>query len=570
MEFPLAKRELVRIGRHQRTYAWRLLITVCVVGVLLYELYVFGFGSRILVTPTEANNGGGFGIPFHRGQDVGRLIFYIASMFQFVVVGLILPIFTAPALADEKRDGTLGLLLLADLRGRDVFFSKFVASFGEAVLLLVGTLPIMAFAAYFGGLSVPLMALQLSVFVVFGLAACSVGLLCSLWSRHPGNALFLTLAVLLAWQSVMVVVGWYVGWRYNVDLRLDVVTMFAVIHEPVNNANPLNLVVAQLAPAYIRVAPGIVLFLTVALVAGVLTVYLIPRHAFWRSPLHLVGPERPYHISYRRLLRESPAAPIIAAHASGFASTLRSPGMRFLIFATFGIVALVPGFGTLLILLLLCYDVSSSMISAWRSGAVDDLLMTPLSRDRLAGDIFQFHLRRSSLYGLGILVSTGQLFAVFLFIPVSHRLGVSYWDVMVESTIVQNGPAILLLVFAFAAVAIGHPYTIVSVSCLVGALGVSARRQAAVAVTVMTLVYAFSIGVSTWSLSYLLGIEYVAANPWLPALLFGLVNALLFLGVGYFAHRRFVRELGITAASRPGTFEQRIGLGKRAVQRQSA
>ena len=46
--------------------------------------------------------------------------------------------FTADCLSEEKREGTLGLLFLTDLKGYDVVFGKLVATFAERLLRRAG------------------------------------------------------------------------------------------------------------------------------------------------------------------------------------------------------------------------------------------------------------------------------------------------------------------------------------------------------------------------------------------------------------------------------------------------
>src|SRR5207244_13589599 len=60
---------------------------------------------------------------------------------------------TADCLSEEKRDGTLGLLFLTDLRGYDVVLGKFVAMLVNALYGLLALLPIMAIPLLLGGVT---------------------------------------------------------------------------------------------------------------------------------------------------------------------------------------------------------------------------------------------------------------------------------------------------------------------------------------------------------------------------------------------------------------------------------
>src|SRR4051812_43162896 len=59
--------------------------------------------------------------------DLGRNLFELLSMGAFAYCALAGVRGTADALSAEKRDGTLGLLFLTDLKGYDVALGKFVS-----------------------------------------------------------------------------------------------------------------------------------------------------------------------------------------------------------------------------------------------------------------------------------------------------------------------------------------------------------------------------------------------------------------------------------------------------------
>src|ERR1044071_9069218 len=60
---------------------------------------------------------------------------------------------TADSLSQEKREGTIGLLFLTDLRGFDVVLGKFAAASAGLFYALLATFPAMAVALPAGGLS---------------------------------------------------------------------------------------------------------------------------------------------------------------------------------------------------------------------------------------------------------------------------------------------------------------------------------------------------------------------------------------------------------------------------------
>ena len=60
---------------------------------------------------------------------------------------------TSDCLSEEKREGTLGLLLLTDLKSRDVVLGKFVATSVNALYCLLALLPVTAVPLLLGGVT---------------------------------------------------------------------------------------------------------------------------------------------------------------------------------------------------------------------------------------------------------------------------------------------------------------------------------------------------------------------------------------------------------------------------------
>ena len=105
--------------------------------------------------------------------------------------------FTSDCLSEEKREGTLGLLFLTDLRGYDVALGKLLATSLRGFYALLAVLPILAIALLMGGVTGAQFwksALALVNALFFSLAA---GMLVSALSRDSQKALMATLFLLL-------------------------------------------------------------------------------------------------------------------------------------------------------------------------------------------------------------------------------------------------------------------------------------------------------------------------------------------------------------------------------------
>ncbi|MFN3409881.1 MAG: ABC transporter permease [Limisphaerales bacterium] len=129
---PIVERELRVAARRSGTYWTRCLFALTVLGL---AVFVYGINRR--------------------SQPAEISLSLFASM--TVVAGLFCLLagvrFTADTLAEEKRDGTLGLLFLTDLRGYDVVAGKLAASSVGAVYGVLALLPLLAVPLLMGGVT---------------------------------------------------------------------------------------------------------------------------------------------------------------------------------------------------------------------------------------------------------------------------------------------------------------------------------------------------------------------------------------------------------------------------------
>ena len=105
---------------------------------------------------------------------------------------------TADGIGRERREGTLGLLFLTDLTGWDVVLGKLAAAGCEIAYQMLALVPMMAIPLLVGGVG-PVALAMLMLALANGLVmALSFGLLGSLWSRDPRQAVGLAASFLLA------------------------------------------------------------------------------------------------------------------------------------------------------------------------------------------------------------------------------------------------------------------------------------------------------------------------------------------------------------------------------------
>jgi ABC-type transport system involved in multi-copper enzyme maturation permease subunit len=77
--------------------------------------------------------------------------FVIFMIVQFVMAGLVTPIFTAAAIAEEKERRTLDYLLTTHLHDREIVLGKLAARLGQLFLVLLTGLPVLSLLLFMAG-----------------------------------------------------------------------------------------------------------------------------------------------------------------------------------------------------------------------------------------------------------------------------------------------------------------------------------------------------------------------------------------------------------------------------------
>src|SRR5712671_6724437 len=128
---PIAERELRVAARSPRTYWSRALAALIVITIALLV-----FDSYAKLGQTKVG-----------GQQVFATLAYLALAYALFAGAAL----TADCLSSEKRDETLGLLFLTDLKGYDVVLGKLVATSVRSVYGLLATFPILSLPMLLGG-----------------------------------------------------------------------------------------------------------------------------------------------------------------------------------------------------------------------------------------------------------------------------------------------------------------------------------------------------------------------------------------------------------------------------------
>jgi ABC-type transport system involved in multi-copper enzyme maturation permease subunit len=185
---PIVERELRVAAWRRGTYWLRFFAALAVITIAL---------CLLLTAPSSA--------PAFR---IGKVMFGFQSALAFGFCLLAGVFLTADTLSAEKREGTIGLLFLTDLKGVEVVLGKLVASSMQSVYALLAVLPILGLPLLMGGVTPGefwRMNLALVTTLMFSLV---VGMVASSLGRESRETMVMSLVVIVAVAGVLPALGW--------------------------------------------------------------------------------------------------------------------------------------------------------------------------------------------------------------------------------------------------------------------------------------------------------------------------------------------------------------------------
>jgi ABC-type transport system involved in cytochrome c biogenesis permease component len=193
---PIVDRELRISSRRPATYRMRWIL---VVAVLLVWFFLLANSQRISTAQR------------------GRMLFMAVGILAFVFSLFSGVFLTADCLSHEKREGTLGLLFLTNLRGYDVVLGKLIATSLHAFYGLLAILPLLSLPLLIGGVSVGQFWRVTVSLLTTMLVSLSVGMIVSAVARDTRTSLGLTLLGLLLLAGLPPA-AWALGHAFRIGL----------------------------------------------------------------------------------------------------------------------------------------------------------------------------------------------------------------------------------------------------------------------------------------------------------------------------------------------------------------
>ena len=170
---PIVERELRVAARRASTYWGRVLVALV---ALVFWLWV-AVSSLASTAPSR------------RGMEMFEVLSLVAFGFALLAgAGR-----TSDSLSAEKREGTLGLLFLTDLKGYDVVIGKLAATSLAAIYGLLAVLPVLAMPLLMGGVAAAAFWRTVVVLLNTLFFSLACGMFASAISRHARKAMGATL-----------------------------------------------------------------------------------------------------------------------------------------------------------------------------------------------------------------------------------------------------------------------------------------------------------------------------------------------------------------------------------------
>ena len=181
---PVVQRELRVAARERNTYRVRFLAAFITILFSIFSLWFVRFAF------------GGNPIP-------GRELFYFLTWIAYIFVCIAGFSLTCDNISHEKRDATLGLLFLTDLKGYDIVLGKLSVAVIRGLYALIATFPVLALPLMMGGTNLHELVRVTGTLVVALLFSMTVGLAVSSFMRRSWGSFGVSGFIMLAFALLL-------------------------------------------------------------------------------------------------------------------------------------------------------------------------------------------------------------------------------------------------------------------------------------------------------------------------------------------------------------------------------
>jgi len=186
---PVLIKDLTELAARRRTY---------IVRTVYASLLFISFAIFFFALASDR------GHSLYRMLGSGKEILVFLIVIQLVGVYLFLPAMVVPSIAGEKERGTLGLLFTTDLGPWEILLQKYLSRLAPMFMFLLLSLPLMAVAYSFGGLSSRKVLVAAYVIFTTCMQVAAFALMWSTFCRNTSEATGATYAGAIILSVAMV------------------------------------------------------------------------------------------------------------------------------------------------------------------------------------------------------------------------------------------------------------------------------------------------------------------------------------------------------------------------------
>ncbi len=186
--FPVVERELRAASRRRGTY-WVRFVAAAVAIII---------AAWILLLTRDSG----------QTAQISKSIFISLSIFSFIYCLFAGVRNTADCVSEERREGTLGLLFLTDLKAFEVLFGKLAATSLNSLYGLVAMFPVLALPLLLGGMTLEQYGVMLLVLLNTLFLSLAAGLCISTFVQGERAAMSLTVVLMTFLCAGWGIIGW--------------------------------------------------------------------------------------------------------------------------------------------------------------------------------------------------------------------------------------------------------------------------------------------------------------------------------------------------------------------------
>lgn len=191
---PIFQKEVRSAGRKRWGYIGRALYAAALLGVV--GVVFWGLWRNLTFSQSQVQR-------LQEMQGMAPALAVTILWFQFVMLGLIGPSLTAPAIADEKRARTLSALLTTPLTSAQIIGGKLAGRLVHVVILALLALPVLMAVRVFGGLEASVVLQAVAISLGVAVLGAALGLFYSIGNTRATTASIFGLLTLVLFQGAI-------------------------------------------------------------------------------------------------------------------------------------------------------------------------------------------------------------------------------------------------------------------------------------------------------------------------------------------------------------------------------